>query len=67
MNSQISEINNKINFIMNQINKEDDESKNVANPLENNVHDIIPYYRDYAMMLPFEWIEYYWAACSVIA
>ena len=26
---------------MNQINKEDDESKNVANPLENNVYDII--------------------------
>ena len=41
LNSQISEINNKISFIMNQINKEDDESKNVANPLENNVHDII--------------------------
>lgn len=41
LNSQISEINNKISFIMNQINKEDDESKTVSNPLENNIHDII--------------------------
>lgn len=41
LNSQISEINNKISFIMNQINKDEDESKNVSNPLENNVHDII--------------------------
>lgn len=41
LNSQISEINNKISFIMNQINKEDDESKNVSDPLQNNIHDII--------------------------
>lgn len=31
------------------------------------LYDIIPYYWDYAMMLPFDWVEFYWAACSVIA
>lgn len=39
LNSQISEINNKISFIMNQINKEEEEPSN--GPLENNIHDII--------------------------
>jgi hypothetical protein len=37
ISSQISEINNKISFIMNQINKEDNETTGT----ENNVHDMI--------------------------
>lgn len=40
LNSQISEINNKISFIMNQINKDEEESNSNV-PLENNIHDII--------------------------
>ena len=40
LNSQISEINNKISFIMNQINKEEEPS-NSNETLENNIHDII--------------------------
>ena len=40
LTSQVSEINNKINFLMNQIsNKEVIENDN--NKLENNIHDII--------------------------
>ena len=38
MNSQISEINNKINFIMNQISNKDNEIKESQH---NNIHDII--------------------------
>ena len=38
MNSQISEINNKINFIMNQISNKDNE---ITESEHNNIHDII--------------------------
>ena len=38
MNSQISEINNKINFIMNQISNKDNE---ISESQHNNIHDII--------------------------
>ena len=38
--SKISEINNKINFIMNQISNNNSVSSN-ENKLENNIHDII--------------------------
>ena len=38
MNSQISEINNKINFIMNQISNKDNE---ITESQHNNIHDII--------------------------
>jgi hypothetical protein len=42
LTSQIGEINNKINFIMNQLSKEDNISSKTANSTDqNNIHDII--------------------------
>jgi hypothetical protein len=38
MNSQISEINNKINFIMNQISNKDND---ITESQHNNIHDIV--------------------------